>query len=750
MPTITAAAFAGVVLFHYGVSIIDILIFAAYAVLCLLLPGRLIVRAICTGGRRTFVEESALGFAVGSAVTLLLYVGARAADAPLLVLAWPIGTYMIFLLVPGLRRHWRKAVDDTPPPLWWCWSTALIIMCLVAWSAVSYFRVSGLGWPQMAHGYVDVPYHLALIGELRHHMPPTVPTVAGEPLLYHWFVHAYLAAASWSTGIDPVVLLLRLGMLPVLTALVVLIGLTGWRVIGSWAGSLVSLVAAVLAAVPNLYLGKNGLFSWGGILDVAWASPSQTFGALLFAAVFMVLAQLLRGGARGPGAWVVLGILLAALVGAKSTYAPLLVAGLTLLAVVGTIRRSTLRRPALLALAMTLAFLCYAQIVLFGSARQGVSIAPFSVAQNIWQGLTGEGGHENLPGVWLIGLGLLYLFACLIAWSGILGLLCQPASLIRADVLLILSMGGAAVGVALLLGSDHANQLYFLRGMYPYLAICAVLGLRVIKRWARVSRRQMAVAAGVGWIGAYLVPFLAGVQVPLTGDYLGIAIFAPYALLALLVMLALVVLRRVLSARPALALVLVAIAAIGLPAEIHDHVLSTASKIVAPRPARPSASHDLPAGVLEVGRWLRAHSAASDLVATNGHCRWVAGDFCDHRQFWVSAVTERRVLLEGWAYTAKNWDRWAPGQDAIFLPFWNEELLRQNDAAFVAPSHASIRLLRERYGVRWLFVDERWWPGRAAARIADFAELAFRSGDIALYRIPDVPVRLPSARPPRS
>ncbi|MEU8385804.1 hypothetical protein [Streptosporangium sp. NPDC048865] len=46
-----------------------------------------------------------------------------------------------------------------------------------------------------------------------------------------------------------------------------------------------------------------------------------------------------------------------------------------------------------------------------------------------------------------------------------------------------------------------------------------------------------------------------------------------------------------------------------------------------------------------------------------------------------------------------------------------------------------MRLLRERYGVRWLFADERLTgPGSG---IGGFAELRFRSGDCAVYRIPD-------------
>jgi hypothetical protein len=68
-----------------------------------------------------------------------------------------------------------------------------------------------------------------------------------------------------------------------------------------------------------------------------------------------------------------------------------------------------------------------------------------------------------------------------------------------------------------------------------------------------------------------------------------------------------------------------------------------------------------------------------------------------------------------------------------YLPFWDRERLRANEAVFAAPSARAARSLRDRYGVRWLFVDERLTvPG---ARIGDVAAPRFRSGDFTVYEI---------------
>jgi hypothetical protein len=64
----------------------------------------------------------------------------------------------------------------------------------------------------------------------------------------------------------------------------------------------------------------------------------------------------------------------------------------------------------------------------------------------------------------------------------------------------------------------------------------------------------------------------------------------------------------------------------------------------------------VPADGINAARWLRDHSDTDDLVATNLHCAWYTTNFdsCNPVSSWVSAYSERRVLVEGWAYTSKT------------------------------------------------------------------------------------------------
>ncbi|MBB4935771.1 hypothetical protein FHR32_000076 [Streptosporangium album] len=724
------------VLGFFGVSARDMVCFGAYVALGLTLPGLLLIRALY-GGRWTLAEEIALGLVLGYAIEVLTYIAARAAGVPLLVTAWPIITYVVFTAVPRLRRHWKGAPRPTAP-IWWSWSLALVTAYLVAWSATRFFKLHALTWPAFGTVSLDIPFHLALIGELKHHMPPTVPMIAGEPLFYHWFVYAHFAAASWITGVEPLVLLFRLVMLPMMVAFAVLIGMIGRRVVGSWPAALLATAGALFLEAPNLYLGTEvGAFTWRP--TQTWQSPTQTFGALLFTPVVLLLVDLLDRRRSAPGKWLLLAVFLVAVTGAKATYLPLLAVGLIAIALMEAARHRRMPWPALVSLGITTVCFAYAQFILFGQARLGMTVEPLAMMRNVWGELTGQGEHIEPPLASALGITLLYLLSWVIGWCGICGLLSRPRLLMRPAVVLMLSIGAAGIGATLLFGHPHHAERYFSVAVYPYLGIVAVYGIFIILRRARIPLRATACAAGAAIVVTCLIRMFLGVQVPLTPGQDEILLYRPYIVLAVLALLATSVLFVVNRQRLVVAgaLTISMIAAAGLPAACALRVLSMAVHT----PAGGSTDTDpaveasmVPRNALTAGRWLRAHSDPDDLVATNTHCRWGYENPCDSREFWGAALTERRMLVEGWAFTPTNYQHWRRGLTAEYLPFWDQERIQLNDAAFRSPSTASIQRLRVRYGVRWLFVDERYMsPGN---RIGDAANLRFRSGDYAVYQVP--------------
>ncbi|RVX44561.1 hypothetical protein EDD27_7303 [Nonomuraea polychroma] len=721
------------VLWSYGVSVSDLVLFGVYLALGLALPGVLLIRVLYPG-IRTVAEEIALGLALGYAVEVLVYIAVRAAGAPLLVAVWPIAVYLVFLVVPRLRRHWRSPVRARTP-IWWSWCLALLFALLVVWSAVVFFRANSLTWPDLVMPIYDMPFHLALIGELKHHVPPTVPWIAGDPLYYHWFVYAHQAASSWITGIEPVVLLCRLSMLPMLAAFLIVIAMTGHRVTGSRPAALVIAAGAIFVGAPSLFLGQSPYpFAWGGLLDNSWNSPSQTFGGLLFALVVVLLLDVFRRR-RGAGLWVLLGIFLVVVMGAKAVYLPMLGVGLAAVAVVEVVRR----RPPwsiLIALAMTAACLVFAQLVLFGGVRNGMTFYPLWAMRRSWADMTGRVYTASPPLDSLLGVTLLYTLCWAIALCGIVGLLSRPRSLTRSDTVLMLGIGAAGFIPVFLLGHAGHSHFFFLWSAFPSLVTVAVQGILILLRRARVSPTATVVAVGAGMLAACLIPVVCRVRVPLPAGAPEALVYLPYVTLLVIGVLTAVALTTTMGTLRTWALMTVALSAIGLPACWYAIVGKFAQKgidkvSIHGRGIVP----EIPQGTLTAARWLRAHADPDDVVATNTHCRWGRENPCDTVLFWLSALSERHVLVEGWGYApTRRPIPQHPDQIIEDIPFWDKERLRANDAVFNAPSAAAVQRLRDRYGVRWLVADQRLSPH---PMIGQFADLTFRSGAYSIYRLRD-------------
>jgi hypothetical protein len=166
---------------------------------------------------------------------------------------------------------------------------------------------------------------------------------------------------------------------------------------------------------------------------------------------------------------------------------------------------------------------------------------------------------------------------------------------------------------------------------------------------------------------------------------------------------------------------------------IPETVVTTINdKVCVSGPDNPDCRHtrrQVPAGGAEAARYVRDHSSVSDRLATNSHCMPVYADTktCDARNFWLSAYAERRVLVEGWAYTPTGQSR----KNANTGPFWDRQLLAANDKAFHNPTQADLDYLWTRYGVRWLVFDTM--VSRPSAELKSLWR--YRSGTVEVYQL---------------
>jgi uncharacterized membrane protein YgcG len=724
LPVALLAVGTVAVLRFYGVAPGTTAVFAAYVVLGVVLPGTLVWRALHRG-EGLFAADVAAGTALGYAGETLTYIPARAVGLPLLVLAWPVGVVLTFALVPRLRRHWRGRGVERVPALW-SWSLTAAVAAVLLWSC-KFFRGYGLSGAYYTAPDTDSPFHLALIGEAKHHMPMTTPWVAGEPLYYHWFAYAEMAATSWVTGIEPQVLLLRLSMLPMLAAFVVLVAVLAGRLFGHWWTGVAAVVVTLFVLAPNPYgwpladfytgLGFSAVDDASVLRLTAWTGPTQTFGALLFAALMLLLVDLFR--APLPSRWVAFAVLACAVMGAKATYLPLLLVGLAAVLSVHAAVHRRLHVAALGAAAITLACLLFAQFVLFGGQTQGLAWRPLTDIATAGIGTTGILGGAGWARLGLVTALAVWCWVCI--WAGLSGIVrYRTIEDAGPAVVLLLAIGAGGLGATMLLGQDGDSQRFFFESARPYLAVAAVGGLSLVLRpggrpLERLDRRTaalLAAAALTGLVVVLAIRHLDGPAVP-KGPVRSLAVSVgwPHALTALVALAAAVALalaRRRVSVLRGLshALLIALLAGFGLSGTVTNfgrlvHEASSAGW----RHATPRDPIVTP-GTLEAGRWLRDHSDPNDIVATNAHCLPPAGPRCVNLRFAVAAYTERRVLVEGWGFTATAHERAAALHTWVgWVPFWRPDVLAANDEVFTRPTAAAVARLRDRYGVRWLFVD---------------------------------------------
>jgi hypothetical protein len=723
------------VLIAYGTPLPEIVLFAAYVTLGIAVPGMLWVRFL-RGRAMHISEDLTLGLVVGYCLEIATYIVVRAAGAPLLVLAWPAVTLLVFAAVPGLRRWWHG--DGTRAPMWWSWSLAGLLGYLLFFSAGTFFAQHHLTGPDTP--YVDMPYHLALIGELRHHVPASFPFVTDQPLAYHWFFYAESAATSWATGIEPLTLLYRLSGLPMFIAFVVLTATAARRLTGGWWTGPLAVGIALFATVAGPYGWTDTPVFDAQTLASTWISPTNMFGLALFAAAIVVFLDMVDAELRGPRrAWLLVVLVAFGLGGAKASLLPVLIVGLAFVLTVVAIRRRRLQRAAAIGLIVAVAALFLAVILLFRGATGGLVISldalrSFSVIRLLGAGEARGWATVVLPIASLLIALALWSFS----WAGAYGLLFRPrAHLDDPKLLLVLGICAGALGAVIVFSYPGFSQAYYLRGAAGAFGILTAAGIAAVLP-AGAGRRLIpwvAFAAAAGAVAVSVVRAFGPADAPSLGRaHLAgvlIAILVPVLVILVVTVIAIILFRRLARDRPELR---GAVALLTIALVMGFSLPNVATLAASPLSVRASSSLVVPADGISAARWLRDHAAPDDVVATHFHClRPGSSGPCDARHFWVSAYSERHVLVEGWAYTQTAISRARQlGVSPTVVPFWDPVLLALNDRAFSDPSADVLQALGADHDVRWLFAD---------ATIADvagldrFADLRERVGDYVIYEL---------------
>jgi hypothetical protein len=500
-------AAASTILHRYDVGAGEIARFAAYEVGLVALPGYLLYVALSgrSGlGLRQVVAGGALGYVVQLGLfALTAWAGARGLLPYLLA-----GVGLVALPFALRARRAPAEPPDHPQSGGWAW--AALALALVALVVVAHDHYDKAPLPEKVKTqkyYPDTVWEVALAAEVRHHFPPEIPSLAGEPLRYHYFAAMNEAAIAQVTGLDQPLVNFRLFLVPLLFLAIGGMVLLGREVGGSpWVG--------VLTAVLLLFVGPldplpsaHGLFFRNLFL-----SDTFLFGLALFLALLVELVAMLRAGAAPSGGapqrsargeWTVVLLLLAGCSGAKGTILPVVLGGLALTLAFVAWRERERVKPLVIALGLAGAVFLVSYALLYSSRRNDLHVELFAAGRMTEQ--YADFAH-SLPGflpdtlvLSTVGtlLAAIELLAPLVPGLLLLLLARRSRPVASSPIALALMLAVLASGLFYInvLWHPGNSQFYFLYYGYAAGAVASAVGLHRVQLLNAGARRPMLVAA---------------------------------------------------------------------------------------------------------------------------------------------------------------------------------------------------------------------------------------------------------------
>lgn len=708
------------------VAVLDLLKQVAYLVLGLLLPGTLVHRLL-RGVQPSWVADLALGAATGLVLELIAWAAFTSVHLQRALWAWPLLTLPLLL-----SRTARGRLLGRPTQSWGQWpviavSAACALMVLLTYGG--YLARYPLP-PSGAFYYPDLLWHLGLVHEATRSVPLLTPQSTADGVLrYHWFSDAHIAADSLMTGTDAAVVLLRLWIVPVLVLVVLLTAVLAQRMSGRpWVGAL----AGWLVIPPVSYT------FWPGTVDaldhLSPLSPSQVFSSALALLLVITLADLVRATGR-PGRGTIAMALLAALAtsGSKSSALPVVLGGVG----VAFVAALVLRRNRLLVLgigvvggALTAAaypFVAggdggsrlhlFSALSLFPFFRQVVTPDP-DVSTPVLRDLLHTPG---IGPVLLVALLMVVLLSFVRLLSGVLPFFQRS---LRSDLAAWLMAGMCLTSFVPFLVIAHPgySEFYFVYGAIPVgsalwaWSIGELVGdSRTRARAAATSFAAMGVLSSIAAVVVHRRPAPADEAAQSAQLWTFTLQVGLYVLVVVSLLAAALVLRRrgkdwLLPAAAGVVVGPLLVTGLWGLGQLGDQA--------------PSSSDPQLMSLSRAAAWIDRNVPLYDVMATNDHCLWSTGTdtSCDSREWWISGLGGRRVLLEGWAYLPSV----AKGE------YHDLGLYALNQAAFTEPDASTLGAVRAR-GVRWLVADTS--AGPVSPDLAAATDKVFESGTVSVYRL---------------
>lgn len=692
------------------------------------LPGMLLWRRF-RGAPVSLAEDLAVGTAIGLAAQVVLAFLLTPVGGPRWAWLWVVPAVLQSLTPTGRSRCWARQVAG-PAPAWSSWVQAAAVVLATVWLGAYGFAhdpvvyVSGHGpWSRgvPTSPYIDLPFQQAMATAMDDGAPLRYPFLPDVTVHYHVLAYEHLAGVADVSGIDLTWLVYRLDPAVMLALTIVLVGALAQRVARRSAAAPVAAVLAVVSAAPSVYTwGATG--ASGLLASPLMRSPTHGFLLPLLLAALLVIVLVLRSpsGLRTVRTWALLAtatLLALAAGGSKSSAPPVLVGAVALATLVAFVVRSAARAAALVLTALIAASAALTLALVTGGDGGTTTVDPLAVL-DFFLRTTGTGAQpaSRVPA----------LLLCMLTWlAPAAGVLLLRRRRDVLDPVLWLLGGGVAAGLAatLAVSAIGVSELYFLYACWPLLGVLSAWGLTAVSD----GLRPVAAIGTAIWgaVCAAVLPFL--VRQPAQAGFSARTAVEAWVLWTVAIavaplLVALVAVRRRAPFHRAV-LAGLCVALVGSSLALRGSQIATSVDDAVAGTAVTPDGPQLPVDAARAALYVRDHAGEDDVVATNAHC-FGTGEPCVPQHYWVTALSERRTLLEGWDY---------PGHPRS-TEYWDPAIFALNESAFYSPSATALTRLREDYGVRWLVVDRG--VAKESPDLGRLADLVYDEPDAAVYRLP--------------
>lgn len=559
-----------------------------------------------------------------------------------------------------------------------------------------------LVWP-------DTYNALAQAGEINHHGPRIFPFVADSqvPLKYHWGSFSLGSFISLLGSFSLVVSIFKTQFLLLGLLYLGLLYFAGKLIGQSWIAGLFAVVLGGLTVYPSFP-------EFNDQIGLARPSISSTSMPQFTANIFAVLAIYFIYSFKNKKLSNNFNFLVLFIVTLTATLSKgpvgLLIVICTIIYVVMQYKQDLKKNIIYLILPTLIGFILgYSQITSGNSTsgKNGTSLwlNPTDTFKSLTDGYGLELSTKSI---------IIFLLLFVISFAPLkLAIVASLKQSNAQDILPLIATSFAGISGMLLFETWGDSQFFLLSGAVPFIAILSA-ATAFFKETTISTEKLLLLFLGV--VGQPLIFKLLSSFVPSSNL---LKTFLLWVLSVVVVWAIALGFARV-NKSSAISYLLVASVGIGM--------FSGLTKFDQKAFSLPEHPYSINLGTASIAEYLRNNSDPNDLIATNRHCAGIEeNQTCTARQFALSALSERRVFLEGWSYTT------CPLAEPILNQYWKEDNWKLNQEFFTNPTVENWSTF-SKSGVDWLVVDS---TRPSAPSYTEVAELVKTDGKVSLWKITD-------------